>query len=143
MTVGLILAFVTFILSVVPIFGTVLSSIPIVLLALSAGGPPRALLALAWITGIHALEAYVMNPKIMGDASRIHPVLIVLALVVGERSAGIAGALLAVPVMSVFVAVFRFLHRKQAELDTRAARQPELLLPAGPGPGHDSAGKER
>src|SRR5512141_670747 len=115
------LAFLATLLYVVPFFGTFISSVPIVLLALGSGGPTRALLALAWILGIHALESYVLNPKIMGDAARIHPVLIVLALVVGERSAGIAGALLAAPVMSVFVAVFRFLHRKLDELDARAA----------------------
>jgi predicted PurR-regulated permease PerM len=115
------LAFLATILYVVPIFGTFLSSVPIVLLALTSGGSSRGLLALAWIAGLHALESYVLNPKIMGGAARIHPVLIVLALVVGEKSAGIAGALLAVPVMSVFVAVFRFLHRKLDELDARAA----------------------
>jgi predicted PurR-regulated permease PerM/FKBP-type peptidyl-prolyl cis-trans isomerase len=107
-------------LYVVPIFGTILSSIPIVLLALTAGGLPKGLLALAWILVIHALETYVLNPKIMGDAARIHPVLIVLALVIGERTAGIVGALLAVPSASVLVAVFRFLHRKLAEIDGRA-----------------------
>jgi len=104
----------------VPLFGTIISSIPIVLLALTAGGLSKGLLALGWILLIHALETYVLNPKIMGDASRIHPVLIVLALVIGERAAGIVGALLAVPVASVFVAVFRFLHRRLTELDARA-----------------------
>jgi predicted PurR-regulated permease PerM len=108
------------ILYVVPIFGTILSSVPIVLLAIGAGGLSKGLLALAYILGIHALEAYVLNPKIMGDASKIHPVLIVLALVVGERTFGLVGALLAVPVASVFVAVFRFLHRKLGEVDARA-----------------------
>ena len=127
------LAFLAFILYIVPLFGTFLSSVPIVLLALTSGGPSRGLLALAWIAGIHALESYLLNPKIMGDAARIHPVLIVLALVVGERSAGIAGALLAAPVMSVFVAVFRFLHRKLDELDARAAAQPDRI-PATPVP---------
>jgi predicted PurR-regulated permease PerM len=111
-------------LYVVPIFGTILSSIPIVLLALAAGGTAKAVLALGWILVIHALEAYLLNPKIMGDAARIHPVLIVLALVIGERSHGIVGALLAVPVASVIVAVFRFLQRKLAELDERAAATP-------------------
>jgi predicted PurR-regulated permease PerM len=126
------LAFLATILTVVPIFGTFLSSVPIVLLALTSGGPSRGLLALGWILAIHALEAYVMNPKIMGDAARIHPVLILLALVVGERSAGIAGALLAVPVMSVFVAVFRFLHRKLDELDASATEQIVPTAPPGP-----------
>lgn len=111
------LSFIATVFYVVPIFGTILSSIPIVLLALTVSFA-KGLAALAWIVVIHALETYVLNPKIMGDAARIHPVLIVLAIVVGERSAGIVGALLAVPVMSVFVAVFKFLHKKQLELDT-------------------------
>ena len=113
------LAALATLLYVVPFFGTILSSIPIVLLALATGGLGKAVLALGWILVIHALESYVLNPKIMGDATRIHPVLIVLALVIGERTAGIVGALLAVPVASVFVAIFRFLHRKLAELDAR------------------------
>lgn len=128
------LAFLATILYVVPFFGTFLSSVPIVLLALTSGGPSRGMLALGWIAGLHALESYVLNPKVMGDAARIHPVLIVLALVVGERSAGIAGALLAVPVMSVFVAVFRFLHRKLDELDARAAGPLDRDPPAAPVP---------
>jgi putative heme transporter len=114
------LAALATILYVVPLFGTILSSIPIVLLAATSGGMPKAAGALAWILVIHALESYVFNPKIMGNAARIHPVLIVLALVLGERTAGIVGALLAVPVASVFVAIFRFLHRRLAELDERA-----------------------
>lgn len=111
------LSFMATVFYVVPIFGTILSSIPIVLLALTVS-LGKGLAALGWIVFIHGLETYVLNPKIMGDAARIHPVLIVLALVVGERTGGIVGALLAVPVMSVFVAVFKFLHRKQLELDS-------------------------
>lgn len=114
------LAALATVLYVVPLFGTILSSVPIVLLAASAGGASQGLLALGWILVIHALESYVFNPKIMGDASRIHPVLIVLALVIGERAGGIIGALLAVPMASIFVAVFRFLHRRLADLDERA-----------------------
>ena len=120
------LAALATILYVVPIFGTILSSVPIVLVALTAGGLSKAILALGWILVIHGLEAYVLNPKIMGDASKIHPVLIVLALVIGERTWGLVGALLAVPVASVVVAIFRFLHRKLGELDERAARPPAV-----------------
>jgi predicted PurR-regulated permease PerM len=109
------------VLYMVPIFGTILSSIPIVLLAAGSGGLSLGLAALGWIVVIHALESYVLNPKVMGDASRIHPVLIVLALLVGERLYGLVGALLAVPVASVFVATFRFMHRKLAELDEQVA----------------------
>jgi predicted PurR-regulated permease PerM len=120
-------------LYVVPIFGTILSSIPIVALALTSGGPGRGAGALAWILGIHALETYVLNPKILGDAARIHPVLVVLALVVGERTHGLVGALLAVPIASVIVAVFRFLQRKLHELDERSSAISVEPPPASPG----------
>ncbi len=117
------LSFMATIFYVVPIFGTILSSIPIVLLAMTVS-VGKGLAALGWILAIHALETYVLNPKILGEASRIHPVLIVLALLVGERWGGIVGALLAVTVMSVFVAVFKFLHRTQLELDSSLKGSP-------------------
>ncbi len=119
------LAAVATVLYVVPIFGTILSSVPIVLLGLTQG-LSRGLLALAWILGIHALESYVLNPKIMGTASKIHPALIVLVLVVGEHYAGIVGALLAVPVASVVFSIFKFLHRKAEEMDA------EIEKPSAP-----------
>jgi predicted PurR-regulated permease PerM len=59
-------------------------------------------------------------------------VLIVLALVVGEHWYGIAGALLAVPVASVVVAVFKFLHRRTVEMDEQLARA--AAAPAVPPP---------
>lgn len=116
------------VLYLVPLFGTIISSIPIVLLGLSGGGLKMGLAALAWIVAIHALETYVLNPKIMGDASKIHPVLIVLALVIGEHHFGIVGALLAVPVASVVASIFKFIQLKAAEEEAR-------LAPAAPAPG--------
>ena len=46
-------------------------------------GVGTAAFVLAWILGIHQLEANVLNPKIMGDAAKIHPVLVVFALIAG------------------------------------------------------------
>jgi predicted PurR-regulated permease PerM len=127
------------VLYLVPLFGTIISSIPIVLLGLSAGGLKMGFAALVWIVAIHALETYVLNPKIMGDASKIHPVLIVLALVVGEHHFGIVGALLAVPVASVVASVFKFIQIKAAEEEARLAA-PLLVSapPPAPPPGEDT-----
>ena len=67
---------------------------------------------LFWIIGIHALEAYFLNPKIMGNAARMHPVVVVFALIAGETAYGLVGALFAVPVAAVLVACFEFVRRK-------------------------------
>jgi predicted PurR-regulated permease PerM len=116
----------------VPIFGTIISTAPVVLLALTSGGVSKALLALALILAIHALEAYILNPKIIGDASRIHPVLIVLALVIGEHHFGLVGALLAFPAAGFVASIFKFLQAKAAELEPRMT--PTLPPPAPPPP---------
>ena len=100
-------------LSVIPIFGAIISSVPAVIVALQSGFG-TALLTLAWIVGIHQIEANVLNPKIMGDAAKVHPVLVVFALLAGEHLFGIAGALLAVPVLSIVQSLF--LHFREYAL---------------------------
>jgi predicted PurR-regulated permease PerM len=112
-----LLATIATFLSLIPIFGTIISSVPIVLIAL-ADGVQKGLIILAWICGIHALEAYFLNPKIMGQAARIHPVIVAFSLIAGERLYGLVGALFAVPIAAIFVACFDF---------ARLKAQPELV----------------
>lgn len=97
--------------SLIPIFGSIISTIPIVLIALTQS-LALAVLALLWIIGIHLVEANFLNPKIMGDAAKIHPVIVVFVLVVGETTAGLIGALFAVPVASVVLTIFKFIHAR-------------------------------
>jgi predicted PurR-regulated permease PerM len=101
-------------LSLVPIFGSILSSLPIVAVALTEGFS-TGLGALLWIIGIHLLEANLLNPKIMGDAARIHPALIVLVLLAGEHFYGVLGALFAVPILSVLLACYSVLQHKASQ----------------------------
>lgn len=105
------LTLVATVMSIVPIFGSILSTVPAVLVALPQG-LGLALLVLAWVVAIHQLEANFLNPKIMGDAARVHPVLVVFALLAGEHLAGIVGALLAVPTLSVTQTLFFHLRER-------------------------------
>ncbi|MFV1959890.1 MAG: AI-2E family transporter, partial [Planctomycetota bacterium] len=108
-----LLAVVAGILSLIPIFGTILSSVPIVLVALT-DGVDTGLLALGWILLIHLLEANLFNPLIMGTHARMHPVIIIFALLAGEHAFGIWGALLAVPAASILQSCFLF-YRHEIE----------------------------
>ena len=106
-----LLATVATVFSLIPIFGTILSSVPIVLIAL-ADGVQKGFAILLWIIGIHALEAYFLNPKIMGSAARIHPVIVAFSLIAGEQTFGLVGALFAVPVAAILVACFDYARLK-------------------------------
>jgi predicted PurR-regulated permease PerM len=113
---SLLLAGIASIMSLVPIFGSILSSIPIVAIALVSSGTfdlRQGLYILIWIIVIHLLEANFLNPKIMGDAAKIHPVLVVFALIAGEQSYGLVGALFAVPVASIIQTIFVYFRRRQ------------------------------
>lgn len=107
-----ILTLLATVLSIIPIFGAILSSVPAVIVGLQQGVGVAAAV-LAWIVIIHQVEANLLNPKIMGDAASLHPVLIVLALLGGEHAFGIAGALFAVPVLSILQSLFLH-YREQA-----------------------------
>lgn len=108
-----LLSLVAGVLSLIPIFGTIVSSIPIVLVA-ATSGIWTGLLALGWIGFIHLLEANLLNPLIMGSHAHMHPVIIVFALLAGEHSFGVWGALLAVPTMSIIQSCFLF-YRHEIE----------------------------
>jgi predicted PurR-regulated permease PerM len=114
-----VMALLATVLSLIPIFGSIVASVPAVALGLTQSVGTAAFV-LVWIIGIHQLEANVLNPKIMGDAAKIHPVLVIFSLLVGEHFFHIVGALLAVPCMSIaqslFVHVRRRLHARDPEL---------------------------
>ena len=102
-------------MSLIPIFGSILSSVPIVAVALISSGTfdiKKGLLVLGWIILIHLFEANLFNPKIMGNAAKIHPVLVVFALIAGEHSYGLVGALFAVPVASIIQTIFVYYRRR-------------------------------
>lgn len=126
-----VLALIATVLSLIPIFGSIISTIPAVLLGLTQSFG-TALFVLVWIIGIHQIEANVLNPKIMGDAANIHPVLVIFSLLVGEHFFGVVGALLAVPVMSIGQSVFIHVRRQIQSADPEMAGEVVHSIPPPP-----------
>ncbi|MBK7582118.1 MAG: AI-2E family transporter [Myxococcales bacterium] len=118
-----ILAIVAAVMSIIPIFGSILSTVPAVLIGLTQDFF-MALWVLLWIIGIHQVEANLLNPKIIGTAAKIHPVLVVFSLIVGEHFFGLWGALLAVPALSLSQSLF--LHFRYELMPDSG---PDSLLP--------------
>lgn len=114
---AILLGAVAAVMSLIPIFGSILSSVPIVAIAMVSTPAEsvslvNGVLVLGWIVLIHLIEANYLNPKIMGTAAKIHPVIVVFALIAGERTYGLVGALLAVPVASIIQTFFLYFRRR-------------------------------
>jgi predicted PurR-regulated permease PerM len=126
-----VLALIATVFSLIPIFGSIISAIPAVILGLTQSFG-TAVFVLVWIIGIHQLEANLLNPKIMGDAAKIHPVLVIFSLLVGEHFFGVVGALLAVPVMSIAQSIFIHVRRELQSADPEMTNEPVGTIPPSP-----------
>ena len=100
-----LLSTVVFLCGFIPILGTFLSSIPILLFGIQIGGLPLVLKLVALIAVIHAIEAYVLNPKITANILHIHPILVLILLLLGERFFGIWGMVVGVPIGYYLISV--------------------------------------
>lgn len=99
----MLLGLIVFICGFIPVLGTFISTVPIMLVALNAGGLQLALAILVVIVVVHALEAYALNPLIYGRHFKLNPVLVLIILFVGYHLFGIWGVLLGVPVTQYFL----------------------------------------
>jgi predicted PurR-regulated permease PerM len=99
------------ILELLPIIGPIISAVPAVLLAATAGLEP-VIAALVLYTLVQQVENNVLVPKIQGDAIEMHPALVMFAIVIGGALGGLLGAILALPVAAASRDVVRYLFRR-------------------------------
>ncbi len=93
----------------VPMIGATIAGIVAVLVALVAQGPITALFMLAGVIAVQQLEGHVLQPFLMGRFVRVHPLGVIVAIGCGVLVAGIAGALVAVPLAAAGNAVVQHL----------------------------------
>ncbi|UXA18331.1 AI-2E family transporter [Mycobacterium sp. SMC-4] len=103
------LASLVFLGAFVPLVGAVVTGFLAVIVALIAKGWIYALITFGLIIAVQQLEGHVLQPLVMGRATSIHPLAIVLAIAGGAVLAGIVGALLAVPALAFINSVTRVL----------------------------------
>jgi predicted PurR-regulated permease PerM len=81
------------------------------LVALVTVGPFKALLMLGVVIAVQQIEGHVLQPLVLGRFVSVHPLGVIVAIGCGVIVAGIAGALIAVPLAAVANAVVTHLGR--------------------------------
>ncbi|HEU0128456.1 MAG TPA: AI-2E family transporter, partial [Pseudonocardiaceae bacterium] len=94
------LAMLTFLGAFIPIIGATVVGSMIVLVALATDGLVTALIVLGAVLLIQQLEGNVLYPWIMGNALRLAPLVVLLAVTGGWLLAGVLGAVIAVPLVA-------------------------------------------
>lgn len=95
--------------AIIPYLGAWLGAVPAVVVALTTEDPATTvILTIVLFIVIQQLEGNVLTPKIQGDALKVHPVLVFLAVLAGGGLAGILGVVFAVPALAVLRVLFDF-----------------------------------
>lgn len=97
----------TFLAAFLPLIGAIVAGIVAVAAVLATAGVVPALITAAVALVVQQLDNDLLAPVIYGRAASLHPAAILLSVTAGAALAGLAGAILAVPLVMASVAAHR------------------------------------
>lgn len=99
------------VLEIIPFLGPVLAAIPPILVAF-IDNPLSAIWVLLAFIAIQQIEGNLLSPMLMGGALRVHPIAVIFATLVGLELRGVAGVIIAIPLIPLVRDTLGYLRRK-------------------------------
>ena len=115
------LTLLEFVASFIPLIGSPIAMAVATIVALASQGVTTAIIVLVLIVVFGQIEGHVLQPFVMGWAVRLHPVVVAVSVIAGTISAGLLGAVVAVPLVSITWAVVRELRTAEPGDDAGVA----------------------
>lgn len=112
-----LLGVLAFVGELIPVVGLTIATIPALFIAWTHGGLPLlGIVAIIYFI-ISQLENHVLYPRVMNKMVGVPSVIVIIALVIGAKFAGIWGVILSVPLAAIFMEVASdHTKRKQGEI---------------------------
>jgi predicted PurR-regulated permease PerM len=104
------LALFMFVAAFVPLAGVLIAGTVAIVIVLATKGLLAALIVLAVMIVMNQLESHLLQPQVVGKMVHLHPLAVILVLAVAGIVAGIAGAVVAVPITAALTSAARALH---------------------------------
>lgn len=92
------LGIMIFFLGLIPVAGVLVSLIPLCMIAFDIGQLPMVLWVLIMIAALHALESYVLNPKLMSSKTELPVFITFIILIFSEHFLGVWGLIIGIPI---------------------------------------------
>ena len=127
----------------IPTIGTYISILLPVLVGLLSADPWTGVIAFAWAVVYQQIENLTLEPRISARAVEVHPAVAFASVLLGSALFGAAGALLAVPVCAVLLALLgTYVERHDLLTAPAAAPLPTSEPPTDPAAQPGAAGAE-
>lgn len=118
----LILGITVGIANLIPMLGSVIGGVPVLIVALVTKPPVYSLVALGVLVVAHAVDGYLLSPRLVRGPTELHPILVLLAVLTGGALLGVWGILAAVPVAgAIQILVIELAERRRLAADAEAA----------------------
>lgn len=111
----LLVGMVAGVFNLVPLVGPFIGGGLAVVIALISGRPLTAVWAALVLLVVQQIDNHLISPNVMGRTVQLHPVVVMLALLVGASIAGLFGMLVIVPLVAVAKIVFLFIWSKYVD----------------------------
>ena len=98
----LVFGFVALLSETIPSVGAMMAAIPAIFVAFTSASPETAGYVALFYIVYYTIDSHVLQPEIMGRNLNLHPVVVLLALLIGGKLFGIFGMLIATPVAAVY-----------------------------------------
>lgn len=95
------LSIINGIFNIIPYFGPIFGAVPIIFVAL-IDSTTKGIYAFLLLFLIQQIEGDIICPKITGNCTDIHPILILISIIVGEKLGGLFWMVMAVPIVVIF-----------------------------------------
>ena len=95
---AIIIGIISGIFNLIPYFGPIVGFVLAIIIGLLDTNPMKALYGAIAILIIQQIDGWFIVPKVVGDCVKLHPILVLLAILIGGNLFGLIGMLIAVPV---------------------------------------------
>lgn len=103
---ALVISVAAFFITLIPLIGTVLTTIVMTALSLFVS-PTAALIVLIAMLVYMQVEAYILTPRVMSRAVQVPGSIVLIAALAGGTLAGLPGALVAIPVAAGILLIIK------------------------------------
>ena len=118
----LLVGIVAGVFNLVPLVGPFIAGGLAVVIALIGGEPLTALWAALVLLAVQQLDNHLISPNVMSRTVQLHPVVVMLALLVGASFAGLFGMLVIVPLVAVAKIVFLYMWSRYVDYGDELVR---------------------
>lgn len=108
---ALVIGFITGLADIIPYIGPFLGFLPAVFFAYLIK-PIKALWVTIFFVLIQWVENNILAPKVIGETTGIHPLVVLISIIIGGGIFGVLGMVLAVPFVAISIILFKFINDK-------------------------------